>query len=381
MPLLLGISFLCFVFINLIPSDPAEVALRIRQTPIITEELIAQTRAELGLDQPFLVRYAHWLWDCLHFDLGVSYTNPARTVLGEIGRCLPATLELAGLSLVYVIVLSLPIGFLSAVYKDTWFDRIMRGVVFATTAMPVYWVGLLLIWIVSIKLDLLPTSGYGGFSSLILPAFTVALSYISTYIRLIRNNMLENMREDYVLYAQARGLKQRSILVRHILKNSLQSCVTAIGMSIPQLIAGTIVVENVFAWPGVGRLCIASIFNRDYPVIQAYVLLVGVLFVLLQSVLRHPAVCGRPAPARKESVNVATTFQESHGPAVHGDRPGHGPAGHLCPWVAPNDPYPTTSSTNSTAPPGNIPWARTIWGAACSRACSSAYGPRSSFLC
>lgn len=155
----------------------------------------------------------------------------------------------------------------------------MRGVVFATTAMPVYWVGLLLIWIVSIKLDLLPTSGYGGFSSLILPAFTVALSYISTYIRLIRNNMLENMREDYVLYAQARGLKQRSILVRHILKNSLQSCVTAIGMSIPQLIAGTIVVENVFAWPGVGRLCIASIFNRDYPVIQAYVLLVGVLFV------------------------------------------------------------------------------------------------------
>ena len=173
----------------------------------------------------------------------------------------------------------LPIGFLSAVYKDTWFDRIMRGVVFATTAMPVYWVGLLLIWIVSIKLDLLPTSGYGGFSSLILPAFTVALSYISTYIRLIRNNMLENMREDYVLYAQARGLKQRSILVRHILKNSLQSCVTAIGMSIPQLIAGTIVVENVFAWPGVGRLCIASIFNRDYPVIQAYVLLVGVLFV------------------------------------------------------------------------------------------------------
>lgn len=112
-----------------------------------------------------------------------------------------------------------------------------------------------------------------------LPAFTVALSYISTYIRLIRNNMLENMREDYVLYARARGLKQRSILVRHILKNSLQSCVTAIGMSIPQLIAGTIVVENVFAWPGVGRLCIASIFNRDYPVIQAYVLLVGVLFV------------------------------------------------------------------------------------------------------
>lgn len=245
-PLLLVISFLCFCFINLIPSDPAEVALRMRQTPIITEEAIAEVRRELGLDQPFFVRYAVWLWNCLQGDFGVSYTNPARTVLGELSRCMPATLSLAGMSLVYVIALSLPIGFLSAVYKDSWFDRIMRGVVFATTAMP---------------------------------AFTVALTYISTYIRLIRNNMLENMREDYVLYANVRGLRQRAILVRHVLKNSLQSCVTAIGMSIPQLIAGTIVVENVFAWPGLGKLCITSIFNRDYPVIQAYVLLMGVLFV------------------------------------------------------------------------------------------------------
>ncbi len=278
-PLLFIISFLCFCFINLIPSDPAEVALRVRQAPIITLEAIAEVRRELGLDRPFLVRYFVWLWDCLQGDFGVSYTNPARTVLGELGRCLPATLWLAGLSLVYVIALSLPIGFLSAVYKDSWFDRIMRGIVFATTAMPAYWVGLLLIWLVSIKMDLLPTSGAGSWRHLILPAFTVALTYISTYIRLIRNNMLENMREDYVLYARVRGLKERAILVRHVLKNSLQSCVTAIGMSIPQLIAGTIVVENVFAWPGLGKLCITSIFNRDYPVIQAYVLMMGVLFV------------------------------------------------------------------------------------------------------
>ena len=279
-PLLFVISFFCFIFINLIPSDPAEVALRVRQTPVITPEAIAQVRAELGLDRPFFARYVDWVWNCLQGDFGVSYTNPSRTVLGELGRCLPATLSLAGLSLVYVIVLSLPIGFLSAVYKDSWFDRIMRGIVFPTTAMPAYWVGLLLIWFVSIKLDLLPTSGSGTFAHLILPAFTVALTYISTYIRLIRNNMLENMREDYVLYARVRGLKEGSILVKHVLKNSLQSCVTAIGMSIPQLIAGTIVVENVFAWPGLGKLCITSIFNRDYPVIQAYVLMMGVLFVI-----------------------------------------------------------------------------------------------------
>ena len=151
-------------------------------------------------------------------------------------------------------------------------------------------------------MDLLPTSGSGSFAHLILPAFTVALTYISTYIRLIRNNMLENMREDYVLYANVRGLRQRAILVRHVLKNSLQSCVTAIGMSIPQLIAGTIVVENVFAWPGLGKLCITSIFNRDYPVIQAYVLLMGVLFVffnLLFDIIQ--CACARRSPDNAES--------------------------------------------------------------------------------
>lgn len=279
-PLLLCISFICFVFINLIPSDPAEVALRVRQTPVITEEAVAQVREELGLNDPFLVRYLKWLFQCLVLNLGVSYTNPARTVVGEIGRCLPATLKLAGMSLVFVISLSLPIGIFCAVYKDTWFDRVMRGIVFMTTAMPVYWIGLLLIWIVSIKLDLLPTSGSGSFKHLILPSFTVSLTYISTYIRLIRNNMLENMKEDYVLYANVRGLKLNNILRKHILKNSLHSCIVAIGMSIPQLISGTIVVENVFAWPGVGKLCITSIFNRDYPVIQAYVLMIGTLFVV-----------------------------------------------------------------------------------------------------
>ena len=278
-PLLLAISFVCFCFINLIPSNPAEVALRVQQTPVITEEIIAAMEEQLGLNKPFFVRYFDWVLGCLHGDFGISYVNPKRTVAGELLRCLPATLQLAGTSFVIVTVLSIPIGFLCAVYKDGWFDKIMRGLVFVTTAMPAYWVGLLLIWLVSIKMDLLPTSGSGSFAHLILPAFTVALTYISTYIRLIRNNMLENMREDYVLYANVRGLRQRAILVRHVLKNSLQSCVTAIGMSIPQLIAGTIVVENVFAWPGLGKLCITSIFNRDYPVIQAYVLLMGVLFV------------------------------------------------------------------------------------------------------
>jgi len=279
-PLLLIISFVCFVFINLIPSDPAEVALRVNQVAVITDELLEQTREDLGLNDPYFVRYFNWLMDCFRLDFGISYVNPQRTVLSEMVRGLPNTLKLASWSLVIVIVVSLPVGFLCAVYKDSWFDKAMRTFIFVTTAMPAYWVGLLLIWIVSIKLDLLPTSGMSdGYKSLILPSITVALTYVSTFIRLIRTNMLENMKQDYVLYAKTRGLKQREILTKHVLKNSLHTCVVAIGMSVPQLISGTIVVENVFAIPGLGTLCIESIFNRDFPIIQTYVLFVGILFV------------------------------------------------------------------------------------------------------
>lgn len=279
-PLLLAISVFTFVFINMIPQDPAEVALRVRQVPVITEQMIAEVQAELGLDKPYWERYLNWVTDAMRFDFGISYAKQGRTVAGEILHALPNTLQLSTFAFLLVIVISLPVGFLCAVYKDRWFDKIMRGFVFLTTAMPSYWVGLLLMWIVSVELNLLPTSGNDGFLSLILPGITVAFSYISIFIRLIRNNMIENMREDYVLYANVRGLKQRTILVKHILKNSLQTCVTAIGMSIPQLIAGTIVVESVFAWPGLGTLCIDSVFNRDFPIIQAYILLIGVLFVV-----------------------------------------------------------------------------------------------------
>ncbi len=280
-PLLFAISLFTFVFINLMPSDPAEVALRIHQTPVISDELLQETREQLGLDKPYWERYYDWMTNAMQFNFGISYAKPQHTVEAELAHALPNTLDLAGFSFLLVILISLPVGFFCAVNKDGWFDKIMRGFVFMTTAMPSYWVGLILMWLIAVKLDLLPTSGnYNGFKSVILPSLTVALSYISIFIRLIRNNMIENMKEDYVLYANVRGLKQRTILVKHILKNSLHTCVVAIGMSIPQLIAGTIVVENVYAWPGLGTLCITSVFNRDFPMIQAYVLLVGVLFVV-----------------------------------------------------------------------------------------------------
>ena len=170
-------------------------------------------------------------------------------------------------------------GILCAVYEGTLGDKLARALVFVGTAMPSFWVGLLLIWIFSVKLNLFPTSGMERPSSIVLPAITLSLGYISTYVRLIRNNMVQNKHENYVYYARIRGLKETTI-IKHIFKNSLQSSLTALGMSIPKLIAGTVIVENIFAWPGVGRVCVDAIFNRDFPVIQAYILLMAVLFVI-----------------------------------------------------------------------------------------------------
>lgn len=300
-PLFFAITFLCFVLINFIPSDPAEVALRVNQVTVISEELLQSTKEQLGLNDPFMVRYFKWLFNCFRLDFGVSYVNPTRTVLSEFLRSMPNTIKLATSSFVLVISISIPIGFLCAVYKDRWFDRVMRGFIFITTAMPSYWIGLILIWIVSIKLNLLPTSGIReGIKSLILPSITVALTYISTFIRLIRANMIENMGNEYVLYGKVRGLKERTILVKHVLKNSLHTCLTAIGMVIPQLIAGTIVVENLFAIPGLGNLCIDAIYNRDYPIIQTYVLFIGVLFLIFN--LTFDIIqCALDPKLRKES--------------------------------------------------------------------------------
>lgn len=277
-PMLFAISFIAFILINFIPSDPAEVALRVNEI-IPTDEAIASMRSELGLDDPFLIRYFNWLLDCIKLDFGVSYTNINRTVIGEISRCIPATLNLATISLIIVLAVSIPIGVFSAVYKNSAFDKIIRFSIFIGTAMPNYWLGFILIWLFGVKFKIFPTSGATSFKHYILPSVTLSMTYISTYIRLIRNSMLDNMNENYAFYAEVRGVKKSVIVYKHVLKNSLQSSMNALGMSIVQLIAGTVVVENIFAIPGIGRLCISAIFNRDYPVIQAYILMMGVMFV------------------------------------------------------------------------------------------------------
>jgi len=276
-PLLLGISFFAFFLINIGPSDPAEVALRVNET-VATKEAIASMRMELGLDKPFFARYGTWLTASLQGDFGKSYITK-RPVFDEMSKAFPATLALAGISLLITICISFFVGVWCAVHEGSIGDKIVRGFIFIGTAMPSFWVGLLFMWLFAVKLNLFPTSGMDGFQSIILPAVTLSLTYICTYMRLIRNAMIQNQQENYVLYARVRGLKERTI-TKHIFKNSLQESLIALGMSIPKLIAGTVVVENIFAWPGLGRLCITAIFNRDFPIIQAYIVMMAVLFIV-----------------------------------------------------------------------------------------------------
>ncbi|MEN1986839.1 nickel/cobalt ABC transporter permease [Paenibacillus hubeiensis] len=276
-PLLVLVTFLAFILINLRTSDPAEIALRVNQiTP--TDEMVQSMREELGLDQPFLVRYKNWIVDSFNGEFGTSYVNN-KPVLEELRQAIPPTLQLAAATLAIIVIFSMSIGILCSVFENRWQDRFLRGIVFVLAAMPSFWIGLLLMWYFSVHLGLLPTSGMEGPTSIILPAVTLSLTFLSTYVRLIRNNMVQNKHENFVLYAKVRGLKQSTITWK-IFTNSIQSSLTAFGMSVPRLIAGTVVVENIFAWPGIGRLCVKAIFNSDVPVIQAYIFMMAVLFIV-----------------------------------------------------------------------------------------------------
>ena len=275
-PLLLGISFVSFIIIQLSPSDPAEVAVRVNEL-VPTDEVLELTREQLGLNKPFLVRYADWMSAVAHGDLGRRYVDN-KPVAQELARALPPTLWLALVATLFMAVCSVGMAFVCAMYEGRTVDYLLRGFIFLGTAIPGFWAGLLLMWLFSVKLNWLPTSGMQGASSVILPAVTLSLTYISTYARLLRNSMVQNKQKNSVLYARARGLT-RGMVWRHIFRNSLQSTLTGLGMSLPKLMAGTFVVETIFAWPGLGWLCVTAIFNRDFPVIQAYVLLMAVMFV------------------------------------------------------------------------------------------------------
>lgn len=276
-PLVAIAALVTFTLFSFSPSDPAEIAIRVNAM-VPTPELIAQTRHELGLDLPFWTRFGAWVSGLLQGDLGRSYVT-GRDIVDEFALALPATLQLALSALAIIVTTSLALGRACATHEGQRLDRVIRTVVFMLSAMPTFWIGLLLIDAFSLRLGWLPTSGRRGADSLILPAVTLSLLYIPTYVRLIRTEMIQTAHENWVLAARARGVPARRLSWR-IFFNSLRGSLTALGMSLPKLMAGAFVVEMVFAWPGVGRLCVEAIFNRDIPVVQAYVLMMATLFIV-----------------------------------------------------------------------------------------------------
>lgn len=280
-PILIGITIITFAIAEFSSTDPAEASIRVNGM-LPTAELIEATRQEFGLDKPFLARYADWLSGALHGDLGLSYVTRL-PVTNSILEALPATLFLALTALLIIISVSLAAGTLSARAENSKTDWFIRGFIFFTSSMPGFWAALILIWIFSVQLNVFPTNGMRSASSVVLPAVTLSLAYIGTYMRLIRSEMIKTAHEDWVLFARGRGLSEKSI-TWHMIKNSLHASLTALGMSIPKLIAGAFIIETIFAWPGIGRLCVEAVFNRDLPIIQAYVLLMATLFVFFNLV-------------------------------------------------------------------------------------------------
>ncbi|TCM99427.1 nickel transport system permease protein [Paenibacillus sp. BK033] len=277
-PIFLFATLLTFLLIYLSPVDPAEAYLTAAHIHP-TEELLEQKRHEFGLDQPLLVQYAQSLHKICRLDFGTSYVSN-EPVWQEIILRMPATLQLAFSSIVLAIIVSIPIGFLAAVYKNSVFDYLSRLLAYFGASIPQFWLGYLLIFFFSVKLDLLPVQGKGSFEHLILPSITLALGLIAIYSRLLRTGVLEQLQEPYVLYARTRGIKEKIILSKHVLKIAISPMLTGLGMNLGKLLAGTIIAEEVFSWPGFGRYFVEAIFNRDIPVIQAYVLISACLFIV-----------------------------------------------------------------------------------------------------
>lgn len=275
---LLGVSFLTFCLMYLSPGDPVAMLLEVGDT-IVSEETIAETRAQLGLDQPFHVQYVRWLAGVLQGDMGMSY-SAKMPVADRLWQCLPGTLVLAGSALVIMLLISVPCGILSAVYRNRAVDYLIRGISFLGVSMPSFWVGLILLYVLGLKLRLFPIAG-GVVSPdrMVLPALTLAIAMSAKYTRQVRTAVLEELGLDYIIGARTRGFPMRKILWRHVLPNACLPLITLLGLSIGWLLGGVAVIEMVFSWPGLGKMAVHAIEMRDYPLVQGFVLWIAVLYM------------------------------------------------------------------------------------------------------
>lgn len=282
-PVLLGVSLIVFLLLHMGNGDPALDYLRLSQIPP-TDSALAEARQALGLDRPLPEQYLSWVWNALHLDFGVSYIT-GRPVLDDVLYYLPATLQLGALALLVTLALSIPLGLAAARWQGKWPDHVVRFVTFIGVSMPNFWLAFLLIALLSLWLGWLPPMGRGGPAHLVMPVLAIALMSMSIKARLLRASLLDVRQHRHVFYARARGLNERRVWRDHILRNAWMPLVTATGMHIGELLGGALVIETIFAWPGVGRFAVSAVLNRDFPVMQCFTLLLTTLLVLCNLVV------------------------------------------------------------------------------------------------
>lgn len=280
-PIMIAISLISFSLIHLAPGDPALIILRAGGGQAqATQENLERLREEMGLNDPFMVQYARWLWNVIRFDFGVSVRR-GTPVSELIAKRLPATLQLTALSVTFAASIALVVGVLSAVKQHSIFDHVGRIFAFVGASMPSFWLGLLLILLFAVKLGWLPALGHGETRHIVLPALTLGLGIAPTYARLLRASMIEVLGQQYITTARAKGVAERRVIFHHALRNALIPFITVLGISFAHALSGAVVVETIFAWPGVGKLVVDAILDRDFPIIQAFVLVAATLFVLI----------------------------------------------------------------------------------------------------
>jgi len=278
MLVLVGVSCLVFLLIHLVPGDPVEVMLGEAAQPADREAL----RHALGLDQGLLTQLLHYFNGLLHLDLGNSLQSK-RPITELLAERIPATAELAGAALLVAVVIAIPLGVIAAVRKDTPWDYGAMTLSMLGVSIPNFWLGPLLILVFAVWAGWLPVSGREQASSIVLPAITLGTALAAVLSRMVRSSLLEVLNEDYIRTARAKGLGERAVIWRHGLRNAMLPVVTVLGLQLGVLLGGAVVTEMVFSWPGLGELTIESIQRRDYPVVQACVLLISGSYVVVNT--------------------------------------------------------------------------------------------------
>lgn len=278
-PLLLALSFFSFLLLDMAPGDPAEKKLA-AQGIAVSREVIEAERIRMGLDRPFLLRYLSWLISALHGDLGISYKD-SLPVAAKLVTGLKMTCRLAGFSLLLALMISVPVSILCAVRQGSVFDHIARIFSFAGNSIPNFLISILLMYLLCIRFKLFPVIAGDSLTGLFLPVISLAIPMAGRFIRQFRAEMISQLEMDYVTGIRARGVKEMAVLFSNVFRNCLGHMITVIGLSLGTLMGGSVVIETIFRWSGIGKLVMDSITARDYPTVQGFVLLMGTLYLLI----------------------------------------------------------------------------------------------------